>query len=110
MAGENFGKFGKSGAIHQSFTHIVKLWLDSIMNEYQVNRGNMKLVATKSTWTLFNHYYSLPSSLSQGIYAPSLGAFQIKHFYIRVIPSVILTTLDTANAHTILEPHVMINK
>ena len=47
----------------------------------------------------------LPGSLSQGNYAPSLGAFQIKHLYIGVNP---ITTLDTANAHTILVPRVMI--
>ena len=43
VAGKNFGEFGKSGAIRQSFTHpnlcsyIIKLRLDSMTNEYQAN-------------------------------------------------------------------------
>ena len=56
--------------------------------------GWLKLVTNKSTWTPFNHRYSLsvpaslglPGSLSQGSYAPSLGEFQIKHLYI-LVPS-----------------------
>ena len=51
--GGNFGEFGKSGAIHQSFTHpnlhsyIIKLRVDSMTNEYQATianiHGNYKL-------------------------------------------------------------------
>ena len=43
VAGENVGEFGKSGAIRQSFIHpnlhsyIIKLRVDSMMNEYQAN-------------------------------------------------------------------------
>ena len=51
----------------------------------------------------------LPGYCSQGSLAPSLGAFQITHFYIcvivRVIPSPHLTL---QSAHTILAPHMMI--
>ena len=62
----------------------------------------LKLVTTKSTWTLFNPRFSsiatvhansswitVPGSLSQRSYALSLETFQIKHLYICVIPSVI---------------------
>ena len=57
VAGKNFGEFGKSGAIRQSFTHSnlyhKTAGVNSAKNEHQVNRGNMhawlKLVATKST-------------------------------------------------------------
>ena len=51
----------------------------------------------------------LPGYRSQGSLAPSLGAFQITHFYICVIVSVILSPhLTLQNAHTILPPHMMI--
>ena len=67
VAGENFGGFGKSGAIYQSFIHPnlyhKTTGINSATNEYQANRGNMlawlKLVTTKSTWTLFNPRFSL---------------------------------------------------
>ena len=52
----------------------------------------------------------LPGSLSQGSYTLSLEAFQIKHLYIRVISPKYypLTTLDTANACTILVSYILI--
>ena len=58
VAEENFGEFGKFGAIHQSFIHphlclcIIKLRVDykpSTMNEDRVNSGehaSLKLVTT----------------------------------------------------------------
>ena len=62
MAGENFGKFG---AIHQRFTHPnlyhKTVDINSATNEYRANSGEhawLKLVATKSAWTLFNPRYS----------------------------------------------------
>ena len=42
----------------------------------------------------------LPGSCSQGSYSPSLGAFQIKHLYIRVILSVIPSPHLTLQTHT----------
>ena len=45
VAGENFAEFGKSEAIHQSFTHpnllsyIIKLRVASMTNKYQANSG-----------------------------------------------------------------------
>ena len=50
----------------------------------------------------------LHGSLSQGSYALSLGAFQIKHLYINVILSVIPSPHLTQQTRTILVPHVMI--
>ena len=64
VVGENFGEFGKSGAIRQSFTNLNLYYktagIKSTTNQYRVNSGNawLKLVATKSTWTLFNPRYS----------------------------------------------------
>ena len=46
----------------QIISYIIKLWVDSTTNEYQANSKEhawLKLVTTKSTWTLFNHHYSL---------------------------------------------------
>ena len=65
VAGVNFGKFGESGAICQSFTHPnlyhKTAGINSMTNEYRANNREhawLKLVATKSTWTLFNPRYS----------------------------------------------------
>ena len=65
VAGENFGKFGESGAIRQRFTHPnlyhKTAGINSVMNEYRANSGEhawLKLVATKSTWTLSIPGYS----------------------------------------------------
>ena len=47
VVGENFGEFGKSGEIHQNFTHpnlhmyIIKLHMGSLRNEWQIVWGNM---------------------------------------------------------------------
>ena len=64
--GENFGEFGKSAAIRQSFTHPnlyhKTVGINSATKEYLANSGEhawLKLVTTKSTWTLFNPRYSL---------------------------------------------------
>ena len=37
MVGENFGEFGESGAIRQSFTHQNLYRVDSMTNEYRAN-------------------------------------------------------------------------
>ena len=65
VAGENFGEFGKSGALRQSFTypnlHHKTAGINFVMNEYQANSREhawLKLVATNSTWTLFDPCYS----------------------------------------------------
>ena len=98
VAGGNFGEFGKSRAIHQSFTHPnlyhKTAGINSATNQCQANIGEhawLKIVTTTSTWTLLNPatvYASsswIPDFLSHRSYA---RAFQVKHLYICVIPSV----------------------
>ena len=87
--------------------YIIKLQVDSTTNEYRVNSGEhawLKLVTDKSIQSPLQPmpvFLEIPSSLSQGSYAPSLGAFQIKHLYTCVIRSIILSPhlIDTAKAH-----------
>ena len=75
--------------------YIIKLWVDCTTNQHRANSGEhawLKLVTTKSTWTPLQPMpvsLALAGSLSQRSYVPSLGAFQIKHLYIRVTPTFI---------------------
>ena len=110
------GEFDKSRTIRQSYTYPnlyhKTVGINSATNEYRANSGEhawLKLVTTKSTWTLFNPHYSLIATVyassswitrfSFTSYAPSLGALYSCHPKCYHL---------TTNAHTILVPHVMI--
>ena len=81
-----------------------------MMNEYRLDREHAwprVSLGQFTTWTPFTTWTLFTSSLSQENYVPLLGAFQTS-LYLWYPPWYPLTTLNNANVHTILAPHVMI--
>ena len=118
---ENFGKFGESGAIHQSFSHpnLYHKTAGRLCDD-RANTGEhtwLKLVTTKPIVVLRSVTATVYASISWVtrfsfirrlcfvIESIKLNIFIFVSSWVSVYP---LTTLDTANAHTILAPHVMI--
>ena len=108
VAGENFGEFGESRAIRQSFTHS-NLYhktadINSAMSECQANSGEhawLKLVttkqATKSTWTLIDPRYSPIAT----VYASSswITRFSFTKKLFSVIESIIFMSSQVLSPH-----------